>query len=259
MNGKKSGTERMITLATWVVLILAWYLVTRFQWVSSTLFPSPGKVWNTFLSILQNGYNRISLWAHLGASFQRLFTAMGLAILTGIPLGLLSGYFSKVRAVIDSVVEFYRPLPPLAYYTLLILWLGIDNESKIMLLYLAGFAPIYIACVSAVNNIKQDYLLSAKSLGANQKQIFFKIVLPACLPEIFIGLRTAMGIAYTTLVASEMVAATSGIGWMVLDASNFLKSDVIFVGILLMGASGILIDAGLRLIEKKVVFWRGYV
>lgn len=259
MNGKKSGTERMITLATWVVLILAWYLVTRFQWVSSTLFPSPGKVWNTFLTILQNGYNRISLWAHLGASFQRLFTAMGLAILTGIPLGLLSGYFSKVRAVIDSVVEFYRPLPPLAYYTLLILWLGIDNESKIMLLYLAGFAPIYIACVSAVNNIKQDYLLSAKSLGANQKQIFFKIVLPACLPEIFIGLRTAMGIAYTTLVASEMVAATSGIGWMVLDASNFLKSDVIFVGILLMGASGILIDAGLRLIEKKVVFWRGYV
>lgn len=181
MNGKKSGTERMITLATWVVLILAWYLVTRFQWVSSTLFPSPGKVWNTFLTILQNGYNRISLWAHLGASFQRLFTAMGLAILTGIPLGLLSGYFSKVRAVIDSVVEFYRPLPPLAYYTLLILWLGIDNESKIMLLYLAGFAPIYIACVSAVNNIKQDYLLSAKSLGANQKQIFFKIVLPACL------------------------------------------------------------------------------
>lgn len=259
MNGKKSGSERMITLGTWVVLILAWYLVTRFQWVSSTLFPSPGKVWNTFLTILQNGYNRISLWAHLGASFQRLFTAMGLAILTGIPLGLLSGYFSKVRAVIDSVVEFYRPLPPLAYYTLLILWLGIDNESKIMLLYLAGFAPVYIACVSAVNNIKQDYLLSAKSLGANQKQIFFKIVLPACLPEIFIGLRTAMGIAYTTLVASEMVAATSGIGWMVLDASNFLKSDVIFVGILLMGASGILIDAGLRLIEKKVVFWRGYV
>jgi taurine transport system permease protein len=259
MDRKKNKTDIAITLATWTILLVSWYLVTRFGWVSSTLFPSPGKVWSTFMNILQNGYNRISIWAHLGASFQRLFVAMGLAVITGIPLGLLSGYNSKVRAVIDSVVEFYRPLPPLAYYTLLILWLGIDNESKITLLFLAGFAPIYIACVSAVNNIKQDYLLSAKSLGANRKQIFFKIVLPSCLPEIFIGLRTAMGIAYTTLVASEMVAATSGIGWMVLDASNFLKSDVIFVGILLMGASGILIDAGLRFIEKKVVFWRGYV
>ncbi|QSX09387.1 ABC transporter permease [Alkalibacter rhizosphaerae] len=255
----RTRTEKIITVVTWTVILLSWYLVTRFKLVSSTLFPSPMKVWDTFQSILQNGYNKISIWSHLGASFQRLFSAMGLAILTGVPLGLLSGYFSKVRAVIDSVVEFYRPLPPLAYYTLLVLWLGIDNESKIMLLFLAGFAPIYIACVSAVNNIKQDYLLSARSLGASQKQIFFKIVMPACLPEILIGVRTAMGFAYTTLVASEMVAATSGIGWMVLDASNFLKSDVIFVGILFMGATGILIDSGLKYIERKLVFWRGYI
>lgn len=255
----RTRTEKIITVVTWTVILLSWYLVTRFKLVSSTLFPSPMKVWETFQSILQNGYNKISIWSHLGASFQRLFSAMGLAILTGVPLGLLSGYFSKVRAVIDSVVEFYRPLPPLAYYTLLVLWLGIDNESKIMLLFLAGFAPIYIACVSAVNNIKQDYLLSARSLGASQKQIFFKIVMPACLPEILIGVRTAMGFAYTTLVASEMVAATSGIGWMVLDASNFLKSDVIFVGILFMGATGILIDVGLKYIEKKLIFWRGYI
>lgn len=254
----KSKTEKIITVATWTVLLLSWYLVTEFKLVSSVLFPSPLKVLKTLLSVLENGYNHISIWTHLGASFQRLFSAMGLAVVTGVPLGLLSGYFSKVRAVIDSIVEFYRPLPPLAYYTLLVLWLGIDNESKITLLFLAGFAPIYIACVSAVNNIKQDYLLSAKSLGASQKQIFLKIVLPACLPEILIGVRTAMGFAYTTLVASEMVAATSGIGWMVLDASNYLKSDIIFVGILFMGISGILIDAALRLIERKLIFWRGY-
>ncbi|MBF7096223.1 ABC transporter permease [Alkalibacter mobilis] len=258
---KKRGftTEKIITAVTWLLILLGWYLITNLKMVSSTLVPSPQKVVTTFLAILQNGYNKISIWSHLWASFERLFLALGLAVATGIPLGLLSGYFSKVKAVIDSIVEFYRPLPPLAYYTLLVLWLGIDNTSKVTLLYLAGFAPIYIACVSAVNNIKQDYILSAKSLGANQKQIFFKIVLPACLPEIFIGLRTAVGISYTTLVAAEMVAATSGIGWMVLDASNFLKSDVIFVGILLMGASGILIDAILRFIEKRVVFWKGFV
>ncbi|MTI47184.1 MAG: ABC transporter permease subunit [Firmicutes bacterium] len=251
--------EKVLTVATWVVILSIWYLITKLEIFSPTLVPSPYKVWITFLNILKNGYNKVSLWVHLGASFQRLFFALGLAIVTAIPIGLLSGYFSKVKAIVDSVVEFYRPLPPLAYYTLLILWLGIDNTSKITLLFLAGFAPIYIACVSAVRKINEDYILSAKSLGANSKKIFFKIVLPACLPEIFTGIRTAVGVSYTTLVSAEMIAATSGIGWMVLDASNFLKSNVMIVGILIMGITGILIDLGLRFLEKKIVFWKGHV
>ncbi|WP_461205780.1 ABC transporter permease [Clostridium sp. DL1XJH146] len=256
---KKNKTERILTITTWSVILGAWYIITKFQLVSSTLVPSPYKVWTTFLNISQNGYNKISLWNHLGASFQRLFMALGFAIVTAIPIGLLSGYSSKFKAIFDSVVEFYRPLPPLAYYTLLILWFGIDNKSKVILLFLAGFAPIYIACVSAVRKINADYILSAKSLGAGKRDIFLKIVLPACMPEIFTGIRTAVGVSYTTLVSAEMIAATSGIGWMVLDASNFLKSDVIFVGIFIMGITGILIDGILRIIEKKIVYWKGYV
>jgi taurine transport system permease protein len=140
-----------------------------------------------------------------------------------------------------------------------VLWFGIDDTSKQILLFLAAFAPIYIACVSAVRKLNQDFVLSAKSLGAAQKDVFFKIVLPASLPEIFTGIRTAFGVAYTTLVSSEMVAATSGIGWMVLDASNFLKSDVIFVGIIIMGITGVIIDSGLRFLERKIIFWKGHV
>jgi len=101
--------------------------------------------------------------------------------------------------------------------------------------------------------------LSAKSLGASQKKVFFKIVLPASMPEIFTGIRTAFGVSYTTLVSAEMIAATSGIGWMVLDAANFLKSHVIFVGIIIMGITGVLIDAGLRFLERKFVYWKGHV
>jgi taurine transport system permease protein len=256
---KDKKTNKYLTAMTWIIILATWYLVTRFEVFSPTLVPSPYKVWTTFLDIFNNGYNRIPLGMHLWASFRRLFLAMFIAIATAIPLGLLSGYSNNIRSVVDSIVEFYRPLPPLAYYTLLILWFGIDDKSKVILLFLAGFAPIYIACVSAVTKINEDYMLSAKSLGANNKDIFFKIVLPASLPEIFTGIRTAMGVAYTTLVSSEMIAATSGIGWMVLDASNYLKSDVIFVGILIMGATGILIDIGLRQLEKKIVFWKGYV
>jgi len=256
---KRTKIDKRLTIATWILILGTWYMVTKMGVFSATLVPSPYKVWTTFLDILENGYNQNSLFMHLGASFRRLFIAMGVAIFTSIPLGLLSGYSNKVKSVVDSIVEFYRPLPPLAYYTLLILWFGIDDTSKVILLFLAGFAPIYIACVSAVTKINEDYILSAKSLGADRKKVFFKIVLPACLPEIFTGIRTSMGVAYTTLVSAEMVAATSGIGWMVIDASNYLKSDVIFVGILIMGLTGILIDFGLRYLEKKLVYWKGYV
>ncbi|HLV09384.1 MAG TPA: ABC transporter permease subunit [Halanaerobiales bacterium] len=253
----KGKTEKRITIITWILIFLSWYILTRLEIFSATLLPSPYRVWNAFIRVLKEGYNGISLLAHLGASFKRLIVALFSALLTAIPLGLLSGYFTRVEAVIDSIVEFYRPLPPLAYYTLLILWFGIDDTSKEILLFLAAFAPIYIACVSAVSGINKDYILSAKSLGANQKKVFFRIVLPACLPEIFTGIRTAFGVAYTTLVSAEMIAATSGIGWMVLDAANFLKSEVIFIGIFIMGLTGIMINAGLRLLEKKIVFWKG--
>ncbi|MFA5524660.1 MAG: ABC transporter permease subunit [Tissierellales bacterium] len=252
-------SRKKLTIGTWILIILAWYSVTKFNIVQSILVPSPYQVWTAFLDILKGGYNGTPLISHLIVSFKRLFIASLAAIITAIPLGLLSGYFSRVRAVVDSIIQFYRPLPPLAYYTLLILWLGIDDESKIALLFLAAFAPVYIACVSAVTKINQDYILSAKSLGASKKKIFIHIVLPACLPEIFIGIRTAIGVAYTTLVSSEMVAATSGIGWMVIDASRYLKSDVMFVGIIIMGITGILIDVGLKVIEEKLVYWKGYV
>ncbi|MFW6287386.1 MAG: ABC transporter permease [bacterium] len=259
MDKKISNKNKKLTILTWIIILLFWYIITKLGIFSSTLVPSPYRVLNSFINIFENGYNGVSIWLHLWASFRRLFLALFFAIITAIPLGLLSGYSNKIEAVIDSVVEFYRPLPPLAYYTLLVLWFGIDDESKVILLLLAAFAPIYIACVSAVRKINKDYILSAKSLGANQKSIFFKIVLPASLPEIFTGVRTAFGVSYTTLVSAEMVAAVSGMGWMVLDASNFLKSDVIFVGIIIMGFTGLIVDTVLRFIEKKIIFWKGHV
>ncbi len=257
MKKKEKNKIHRYTYMTWLLIILVWLAVTELNLISSRLVPSPIQVVKTFIDILNNGYNNTSFWEHMGISMYRLFLSSALALITAIPLGLLSGYSTKFRAVVDSVVQFYRPLPPLAYYTLLILWLGIDESSKVMLLFLAAFAPIYLACVSAVGKVDPDYINSAESLGASKKDVFFTIVLPACLPDIFTGLRTAIGVAYTTLVSAEMVAATSGIGWMVIDASKYLKSDVMFVGIIVMGLTGLLIDLGLRTLENKIVFWKG--
>lgn len=254
---KKVEMGKLVSTITVVVIFIVWYLSTKFNMVDEKLVPSPLETWNAFLEICSDGYKGYNLLEHICASMQRLLTAFCWAAVLAIPLGLISGFSKIVRSILEPVIEFYRPLPPLAYYTLLTLALGIGNESKIALLFLACFAPIYVSCVSSVMRIKEDYILAAYTVGANRGQVFKNVIFPSCLAEMFVGLRTAVGVAYTTLVAAEMVASTSGIGWMVLDAGNWFRNDVIFVGIIIMGITGLLIDFILKLIEKKLVPWSG--
>ncbi len=250
--------ERMISFTTVAIVFIAWTLVTERELVSPLFLPSPMKVWAAFIDIWQNGYKGNSLIFHISESMYLLVFALVLAIFTAIPLGMLSGFSKPIRAALDPIVEFYRPLPPLAYYTLLVIWLGIENPSKIALLYLGAFAPLYIAAVSGVQRIPRDRVNASLSLGASPWQVFTYVIFPSCLPDLFTGLRTAIGFTYTTLVAAEMVAAVSGIGWMVLDASKFLRSDQIFVGIIIMGIIAIVIDACIRWVEKTQLPWIGH-
>jgi taurine transport system permease protein len=250
--------EKALTITTIAVIFALWYGVTKFELVSSVMIPPPKKVLDAFILIWNEGYKDVSILKHLFDSLERLIIAFFIAVITAVPLGLASGYSSKIAAVFEPVVEFLRPLPPLAYYTLIVLWMGIDNSSKIALLTLAAFAPIFVSCVGAMQRVKKDYINNALMLGASKWQLFFYVSFPSCLPEIFVGIRTALGVSYTTLVAAEMVAAVSGIGWLVLDASRFLRSDIIFVGIFLMGITGILLDQIVRFAERKAVFWKGW-
>lgn len=255
MNREK--TYKHLSLLTWLSILALWFLVTNLNLISPSKLPSPQKVLAMMGEIFVNGYNYIPFWNHLGISFFRLVLAIFLAFITAIPLGLVCGYFPATRAIVNSLVNFYRPLPPLAYYSLLIVWLGIDEASKVTLLFLASFAPIYISSVSAVSRVNRSFILGAETFGASRWQIFCTVILPSTFPEIFVGIRTAFGVAYTTLVSAEMIAATAGIGWMVIDAYKYLKMDVVFVGIIIMGITGVLIDYLLTLVEKKVIFWNG--
>jgi taurine transport system permease protein len=187
----------------------------------------------------------------------RVFLGFALACATAVPIGLAMGHNRFINAALDPLLQFYRPLPPLAYYTILIVWLGIDNESKIALLYLAAFPPLAISASAAVRAVSEEKIHAARSLGATDRQVVWHVIFPACLPQVLTGMRVSVGFTYTTLVASEIVAAQSGIGWMVLDASNFLRSDVIFMGIFVMGLTGIILDRGIVLIERRLVPWKG--
>ena len=247
----------LISCATVLVIMVVWFAVTRLEMVSPLFLPPPKSVWQAFIALCQKGYKSYTLWQHLSSSLERISIAFGLAVVTAVPLGLASGYVPWLKAVFEPIVEFIRPLPPLAYYTLIVLWLGIDNESKIMLLYIACFMPIYVACVSAVIRVPKAYVWNALALGANKRQVFFRVILPSALPEIFVSMRISLGGGYATLVASEMVAARSGIGWMVLDASNFLRGDVVFAGVIVMGIIAIVFDQILRALKRIFVTWEG--
>ncbi len=252
-------TAPLLTLLTIASVLFVWYTIARLRIWPELFVPSPSSVWNAFIEVAVNGYRGQTLLSHLMISLTRVLAGFTLACVTAIPLGLLMGANTRIRAIMDPIIEFYRPLPPLAYYTILVIWLGIGNESKIALLYLAAVPPLSISAMAGVKMVSPERIEGAKSLGANPWQIFRHVIFPSCLPEIFTGMRVSIGFTYTTLVAAEIVAATSGVGWMVLDASKFLRSDVIFMGIIIMGITGILLDRIIRLIEMKVVPWKGKV
>lgn len=247
------------TCTTILIILLLWFFLTTYTGISSMILPTPYAVWKSFLDVLQEGYgpSGYNLISHFFSSMKRLLIAFGLNILTAIPVGLICGKFRMIAAFLNPIVEFYRPLPPLAYYTLLVLWMGIGENSKIMLLYLAGFAPLYVSCVSGVAKVKSEHILGAEMLGANKYQVFLHVILPSVLPDLFSGIRIAVGVEYTTLVAAEMVAAKTGLGWMVLDASKWLRSDVVFMGVIIMGITGILINTSILYVENKVIHWKG--
>lgn len=256
---KKQIQSKTAASITVLIIFLLWYFLTAYTDIPSMILPTPYAVWKSFLEVLREGYgsSEYNLLSHFFSSMRRLLIAFGFNLFTAIPIGLICGKFRGISAFLNPIVEFYRPLPPLAYYTLLVLWMGIGENSKIMLLYLAGFAPLYISCVSGVARIKNEYIVGAEMLGANKNQIFLHVILPAVLPDIFSGIRIAVGVEYTTLVAAEMVAAKTGLGWMVLDASKWLRSDVVFMGVIIMGITGIVINTFILYIENSVVHWKG--
>ena len=237
------------------MLLVLWSVLTR----DGGLMSSPKMVIIALFNLLRNGYNGVPFWHHFGMSMYRLFLALFLAVIIGVPLGLLSGYYEPFRSMVEPFINFYKPLPPLSYYVLIIMWLGIDEKSKVMLLFLAAFAPIYISVSSSVINVREDYILSAKSLGANNWNVFKTVIIPASLPGIMMGVRTAFGVAYTTLASSEMIAATSGLGWLVMDAYNYLKTDVVIATIFVMGLTGVFMDWLIKKFNEKFIFWSGRV
>jgi len=247
----------VISAAAVLVAIFAWWLVTATGLVKPLFMPAPAAVWDAFVAASTEGYRGFLLWEHLAISLQRLFIAFLLALAIAVPLGMLVAASRTLETIVDPFVNFYRPLPPLAYYTLLVIWFGIGEQSKVLLLLLAAFPPLFIATVQGVRGVRRERIDAARSLGAGRAKTFRYVVFPSILPDIFTGIRVAVGFTYTTVVAAEMVAAKTGIGWLVLDASRFLQTSYVFMGIIVMGVTGILLDAIVKAAQRRAVPWLG--
>jgi taurine transport system permease protein len=188
----------------------------------------------------------------------RILTAATIAIGLGVPVGLLMGLNRWAKGVFDTPIEFYWPLPPLAYLPLMIIWLGIGEVSKIALLTLAMFAPIAVSAQAGVRSVSHERVNAALSLGANRFQLLREVVLPSALPEILTGTRIALGVGWSTLVAAELIAATQGVGHFIMSASQFLATDFVFVGIGLIALCAFAFSLGMRLLERWLVPWKGH-
>lgn len=239
------------------VLAVVWYLGSALELVNPIFWPSPGAVWEQFVSITGEGYRNFSLLEHIWASLYRILVGFALGCLIGIPLGFAMGLSKVMRGWFDPIVEFFRPIPPLAFIPLVIIWSGIGERSKILLLFFAALWIMVIAARAGVGSVKLSKIHAAYSLGASKKQILMHVILPNSLPEIFTGMRVAMGVCWGTVVAAELVAAESGVGFMIMVASKFLSTDIVVLGVIIVGLIGYGIDILMRKIEAKLIPWKG--
>ena len=248
---------RIWSVLSITVLAVLWVLSSAYDWVNPIFWPSPGAVWDQLVTISAEGYRNFTLWEHIGWSLYRILMGFGLGCLVGVPLGFAMGLSRIMRGMFDPIVEFFRPIPPLAFIPLVIIWSGIGERSKILLLFLAALWIMAIAARAGVASVKLSKIHAAYTLGVNRRQLLFRVILPNALPEIFTGMRVAMGVCWGTVVAAELVAAESGVGFMIMVASTFLSTDIVVMGVIIIGIVGYGIDILMRQLEARLIPWKG--
>lgn len=249
-----------LSLSTLVVLLAVWWAVAAQQWVSPLFLPPPGQVLEKLITIAgPQGFMDATLWQHLGASLMRILVALLAAVIIGVPVGIAMGLSPTVRGILDPLIELYRPVPPLAYLPLMVIWFGIGETSKILLIYLAIFAPVAMSALAGVKSAQQVRIRAAQSLGASRAQILLFVILPGALPEILTGLRIGLGVGWSTLVAAELIAATRGLGFMVQSAGEFLATDVVLAGIAVIAAIAFGLELGLSALQRRLTPWHGEI
>ena len=230
------------------IMLLLWTIAVR--WSGTGIFPSPLEV----LRALRGLAEKRLLWAYVADSLRRVFAGYLLAVVVGIPLGLLLGWSSSAARVVNPLIEMIRPISPIAWMPLAVIWFGISDVAPVFLIFLGSFFPIVTATASGVREVPPMYLQAGRNFGFSTARLMRVVIIPAILPRIVIGLRIAFGVAWLVLVAAEMIAVDSGLGYLIIDARNAGKRyDLVVGGMLLIGLIGLLLDTIMRLAEVRAL------
>jgi ABC-type nitrate/sulfonate/bicarbonate transport system permease component len=233
--------------AALLIIGMVWQLVVTVTNPHVAILPPPLTMLAAFVDLVASG----ELFRHIWASLSRVLTAWTLAVAIALPLGLAMGRSARLESIVDPFIELFRPISPLAWIPLAILWFGIAEAGKIFIIFIATFFPILLNTISGVKGVDPVLIRAGQVLGCNsERALFFKVILPAAMPTIIVGFRIAFGTGWAAIIAAELVAAQSGLGYLIADGMEILRSDLVLVGMLVIGLLGVCIDAIFRLIAS---------
>jgi sulfonate transport system permease protein len=241
-------------LAPWalpVALVLAWQVASEAGWLSSRILPAPSSVASAFWALALSG----ELWTHLRTSLWRAICGFVIGAGLGLLLGLLTGSFRRIETLLDTTLQMVRNIPALALIPLVILWFGIDETAKLFLLAVGVFFPVYLNTFHGIRSADQGLIEMARSYGLSGWPLYRDVILPAALPSILVGVRFSLGLVWVLLIVAETISAQAGIGYMTMNAREFLQTDVVLVGILLYALLGKFADVFSRALEKHCLRW----
>ena len=241
----------LLVLAPWVLIVLFWYGVRASGFVNPALVPAPHDVAAKFVELMRQRL-ALDIWM----STQRVFVGVALGVTVSVPVGFCLGWYKGLRTFIDPVINFFRALPPIALIPLVIVYFGIGEIAKTVILFYASFFAGVIVMYEGIAQISPIYVRVARTLGASDLEIFGKVIVPLTIPHILTAVRVALGVAWATLVASELIAAQQGLGALIQNASSFFQLDIIYVGIICIGVIALTMDLALRAATRRLVAWQ---
>ena len=252
-NGERGIFSRVLPpLVVIALLVAAWWLLVL--GTHSAIFPTPWQVVTATIELVRDG----TLWGHIGASLLRVGSGFGLAVLFAVPLGLWMGWVQGAYATLNPVFQILRPISPIAWIPIAILWFGVGNASPIFLIFISSVFPMVLQTTAGVHTIERRYLRAAENFGVSRSTLFRRVVIPAVLPQVIVGMRIGLGVAWLVVVAAEMIALRSGLGYLIIDSRNAgNRYDLVIAGMIIIGLIGLSLDGAMRLLEGlRIVRWR---
>jgi ABC-type nitrate/sulfonate/bicarbonate transport system permease component len=242
---------------TIVALLAAWVIATMVFHVSQLVLPSPETLFAEFGNLLSVGYAGKPLYVHIAMSLFRSLVGLVVGVVLAVPIGLWMGHNRTINAVLAPVFGFIRPIPPIAFIPLMILWFGIGELSKILLIFAASFNYTVLNSAAGMRAVPEQLLRKGRNLGLTRWQLFSSVMLPAAMPHIFTGIKVSTAVSWAIVVAAELIAAQAGLGFIIADAGTFFRIADVFIGIVIIGAIGLSLEFVISAIERRTLHWQG--